>query len=663
MPRKTKKTASKKKTTQKAVNPFKKHAIAEPVVEESDEEQIEEQVEPSSAKSPYDESTEVSATEAPEQVETTADSETSSEEPKKDEWVIHHIGEQTGVFSEEVCGEILKHLKSLDLVTDEQIEQIQETMIKEGVCFGEVVVQQGFLSEDELGQAVAAYFHCTYARFKNTQIPPDTISILPKEVSQKSGAVVFEDSPDYIKVAMVNPEDLHFIHLLEKKIGKNVEVHYTTPSQINEAIKSYPSEFENKLDVLMARASQDISHLENLDSVSQIFDSMVLLAFQRGASDVHIEPFEDEIRVRFRVDGVLNTITTLPIKFQETIINHIKVLAKLRIDTHNASQDGRFHVTYEETTINFRVSIMPTHYGEKAVLRLLTSETQEWTLAELGYRENDQNVIEKGISKTNGMVLVCGPTGSGKTTTLYAILKELNKEGVNISTIEDPIEYGLPGIMQSQVNPRTNITYAEGLKSLMRQDPDILMIGEVRDHETGDIAVNSALTGHLVFSTLHTNNASLAPLRLLQMGVDPYLITTTVELIVAQRLIRKICTNCLTSYTLSKDDIDKMKDQFGLDEEQRKIFDNYFGKEGKSRLFKGGGCDKCGNTGFHGRSVIAEVLKMKDNIRDLIKEKKSESIIQEAAKQNGMTTMFEDGLSKVAEGMTTLEEVLRVINQ
>ncbi|MBN2096839.1 Flp pilus assembly complex ATPase component TadA [Candidatus Peregrinibacteria bacterium] len=637
MPRKTKKTTSKKKTIRKTDNPFQKHALAGVAVEDLE-----------SADSP-----EATETQAPEH---------SSCPLHHDEWTIHHIGGPVGAFPEETCRQLLKHLKSLDLITDEQIEAVQERKSKEGECVAESIIKLGILKEDELGQAAATFFHCTYVPFKGVSFSPEVLSIIPKEVSQKAGAVAFDEGSDFVKVAMVNPEDLHFIHLLEKKTGKSAEVHFTLPSQISEAMKSYPSEFTGKLDVLMARASENISHLDSLTSVSDIFDSLVLLAYQKGASDVHIEPFETDIRIRFRIDGVLQSVAVLPIRFLETIVNHIKVLAKLRIDTHNAFQDGRFHVTYEETTINFRVSIMPTHYGEKAVLRLLTSETQEWDLGDLGYRAADRSVIEKHIEKTTGMILCCGPTGSGKTTTLYALLKLLNKEGVNISTIEDPIEYGLPGILQTQVNPRTNITYAEGLKSLMRQDPDILMIGEVRDFETGKIAVNAALTGHLILSTLHTNNASLAPLRLLQMGVDPYLITTTVNLIIAQRLVRRICPSCRTSYSPTKEELDDLIGKFALDENQKNLFKNYF-ETSKVRLFKGTGCEKCGQTGFHGRTVIAETLEMKDNIQELIMASKTESEIEKTARENGMVTMLEDGLSKVKEGMTTLEEVFRVINQ
>ncbi len=647
-PKKTKKTTPKKNTSKKDVvqegkNPFQKHAVAQTVADE-----------PEAAEAPSGK-TDVTTPDAPAP-------ETSAPPVPHEEWVVHRIGGAPGALSDETCRELLKHLQSLDLITDEQIKTVKERSRKQGECAGDTIVKLGILKEDELGRAAATFFHCTYASFKGVSLPPDTLALVPKEVCEEVGAVVFEEGKDFIKVAMVNPEDLHFIHLLEKKTCKSAEVYFTLPSQIHEALKSYPSEFTDRLDVLMARASDNISHLDSLSSVSEIFDSLVLLAFRKGTSDVHIEPFETDIRIRFRIDGVLHEIARLPIRFQETIINHIKVLAKLRIDTHNAFQDGRFYVTYEDTTINFRVSLMPTHYGEKAVLRLLTSETQEWDLGELGYRANDRSIIEKHIEKTAGMILCCGPTGSGKTTTLYALLKALNQEGVNLSTIEDPIEYGLPGILQTQVNPRTNITYAEGLKSLMRQDPDILMIGEVRDFDTGKIAVNAALTGHLILSTLHTNNASLAPLRLLQMGVDPYLITTTVNLIIAQRLVRRVCANCRTSYTLSEEELDDVVKKFALDGDQQVLVKKYLSKP-KTRLFKGRGCDKCGNMGFHGRTVIAETLEMKDSIRELIMANKSESEIEKAARENGMVPMLEDGLMKVNEGVTTLEEVFRVINQ
>lgn len=589
----------------------------------------------------------------------------SLSETVNEDFTIRRIEREATLYSDAVNQEVLGHLLLLGFLHKDQMAQAIQMLHARDVHLVQALTELQFLEDMDLGRAIADFFNCTFISFVGTEIAGRFLKMIPKEVSQSAGAVVFGEADGRLKVAMVNPDDLHFIHLLEKKTGQPVDRHFTTPSQIQEALKSYPAEFEDNFEHLLARASDNISHLEVLDSISEVFDSLVLMAYQRGASDVHIEPLQKGLRVRFRIDGVLQTITTLPSTFLETIINHIKVLAHLRIDTHNEAQDGRFHVNYENTVINFRVSVLPSHYGEKAVLRLLTSETQKLSLQELGYSAEDQQLIEQNITKTNGMILVCGPTGSGKSTTLYAILKQLNREGVNISTIEDPIEYGLPGIIQVQVNTGTNISFAEGLKSLMRQDPDILMVGEIRDAETGSIAVNSSLTGHLILSTLHTNNASLAPLRLLQMEVDPYLVVTTTNMIIAQRLVRQNCQNCLTTYTISSEEIESLAKQFSLTLEQIQLLDQSLGSKAKksTRLYKGNGCEKCSHSGYLGRTVIAEVLLIKDNVRELILEGASEAKIEAAARENGMKTMFEDAIAKVASGMTTLDEVFRVINQ
>lgn len=577
-----------------------------------------------------------------------------------EDWTIHNILRPHSGFGDATNAKILDYLSNLDLLPAPKVKKIREASNDSGFDLVDFILKNQFMTEAEIGQVLAAFFNKPYVSFRGINIPVETLMLIPKEVSRRSGVVAYEDADGVLKVAMVNPADTHLTTLLAKKTGKKIEIHYTTPSQVEQASRLYPSEFHAQLkDILVP------GRVLPLDQLAQLFDSLILFAFQRGASDVHIEPFEKEVRIRFRIDGVLHTIATLPKGAMETAVNHIKVLAHLRIDTHSASQDGRFKMAYEKTTINFRVSIMPTYHGEKVVLRLLTSEMQDWTLADLGYQAGDQGILEKGIAKSNGMILVTGPTGSGKTTTLYALLKILNQEGINLSTIEDPIEYGLPGIVQIQVNPLTNITYAEGLKSLMRQDPDVLMIGEIRDFETGKIAVNAALTGHLVLSTLHTNNASLAPLRLLQMGVDPYLVVTTVNLIVAQRLARKICNGCMTSYTLTAKELDDIQKRIGLSEAQAALFKKYFGKAKgeKARLYKGAGCELCNDSGYHGRTVIAETLKLKDNIRELILKSRPESEIEAVAIQNGMVPLFEDGLKKAIQGVTTLEEVLRVINQ
>ncbi len=581
-----------------------------------------------------------------------------------EEWKVRHIARKPGDYGEEMNKKILDYFTKLELISKEQAQHIQHAHSREGGDLAETILREKLLKEEEIARAMADFFHCNTVSLRGVKMESGILQMLPEEVAKAEMAVVFKEDEEGIHLASANPSDLHFLHLLEKKAGKKVKIYYSMPRQIRMVLKNYQHRLQEGVERLIEKATEDISHLESLSNISSIFDTLILMAYDRGASDIHIEPFEGSIRIRFRIDGVLISIATLPSRFLETMINHVKVLAKLRIDEHQSAQDGRFNVTYGDTRIHLRVSVMPTHFGEKTVLRLLPMEAQELTLATLGYLAPDEVVIEKSLRQPNGIILVTGPTGSGKTTTLYSLLKRLNGEGINISTIEDPIEYGIEGINQSQVNPKTNITFAEGLKSLLRQDPDILMIGEVRDEETAKIAMHSALTGHLVLSTLHTNSASLAPLRLVQMGVDPYLITSTVNLIIAQRLVRKICPHCMASFKLTKKEIDDYQKKFPLDEEGRELFTHYFAKAKDSlRLFKGNGCKKCGGTGYRGRIVVAEVLKMKKDIQELILKQASEADIRKAAQKNGMTSMLDDGFQKVISGVTTLDELFRVINQ
>jgi type II secretory ATPase GspE/PulE/Tfp pilus assembly ATPase PilB-like protein len=578
------------------------------------------------------------------------------------EWKIRHIEEEAGHYTNELNEKILSYLLSLELITEDQKKRIQDEHSQNPNNIVDIILDENILKEDEAGNAIANFFSCNYLTLRDTRIDVESLNNLPEEVAKNEMAIVFKEDDDFVHIAMLNPHDQHFLHLLEKKTGKKTKAYYSTPRQVRTAFKNYNRALSENINHLVAQASFNIERLENLDNISSIFDTLILMAYDRSASDIHIEPYEDAIRIRFRVDGVLGTITELPYRFLETMVNHVKVLSKLRTDEHNSAQDGRFNITYDQTRIHLRVSILPTHFGEKVVMRLLPVEAQELTLTDLGYLEGDRNLIEKQSEKSNGIILVTGPTGSGKTTTLYSLIKRLNQEGINISTIEDPIEYGIRGINQVQVNPKTNLTFAEGLKSLLRQDPDILMVGEIRDEETSKISMNASLTGHLVLSTLHTNSASLAPLRMIQMGVDPYLIVSTVNLIIAQRLLRKICPHCKYSEKVKQSELKELKEQFMISDEHKELFDKYIGKK-DTRLFKGKGCKKCGETGFRGRTVIAEVLKMKNNIRELIAEEASESEIRKTAEKNGMTAMIEDGFQKVLNGVTTLEELFRVVNQ
>ena len=586
---------------------------------------------------------------------------TASSEPN---WTVHHIKKEVGKYSDALNNKILNHLKALQLLTDDQIKEIYKIYTARDTNIADILVQNHFMKEDEVTRVMADFFNCSYVSLKDKKIDPKILLTIPQHVAENDMVIAFQENDSEVSLAMLNPTNVHFIHLAEKKFGKKARVFYTTPKNIYNALKNYKGGLSEGIDYLVSRAALDIEHLDSLENIASIFDTLILMAYNRDSSDIHIEPFEDEIRIRFRVDGMLQTITTLPLTFLDTIINHVKVLSKLRTDEHSSAQDGRFNLTYEQVRIHFRVSIIPTHYGEKIVLRLLPVDSQGLSLVDLGHRSLDREAIEKNIRKSSGIVLITGPTGSGKTTTLYSVLKMLNDDNVNISTIEDPIEYGIAGINQIQVNSKTNITFAEGLKSLLRQDPDILMIGEIRDGETAKIAMHAALTGHLVLSTLHTNNAPLAPLRLIQMGVDPYLIVSTVNLIAAQRLLRKICPDCMTSYKLTDKDIKTFNTQFLVNDEEKELFNQSFVKDGDPvRLFKGKGCKKCGNTGYQGRTVISEVMEIDDTIGKLIIGNAFESDIRAAAKKQGMTTMLEDGFEKVLWGVTTIDELFRVLNQ
>jgi len=378
-------------------------------------------------------------------------------------------------------------------------------------------------------------------------------------------------------------------------------------------------------------------------SIIALIDALIEEAHRSRVSDIHIDPLVKKVRIRFRIDGVLQEAYTFPKEINSEVISRIKVLSKLRTDEHQATQDGRFRYVFPEINefVDFRVSIMPTYHGENAVLRLLSDKAEQFTLENLGFNATDRKKIEDALKKSSGMILATGPTGSGKTTTLYTLIKMLNSKEVSIITIEDPIEYAVEGVEQIQVNPRSGLTFANGLRSILRQDPNIIMVGEIRDTETAGMAVNTALTGHLLLSTLHTNDAATTLPRLLDMGIEEYLVASTVSIAIGQRLVRKICKHC--------------KEKIELTEKTILLHSNY--------VYKGKGCGECNQSGYSGRICINEVLVADSEIREAILRKASADEIRKIAVKNGMTTMFEDGFRKVEAGETTIEEVLRVIHE
>lgn len=399
------------------------------------------------------------------------------------------------------------------------------------------------------------------------------------------------------------------------------------------------------------RLEEELKRGEHL-SIITLIDSLILHARASRASDIHIDPHHDSIHIRLRVDGVLQDSYVFPKKIHQEVISRIKVLAGLRTDEHAAAQDGRFRIILsEDEPVDVRVSITPTYHGENAVLRLLGSTSEDYSLTNLGFSEEDQKKIVRAIKRPHGMILATGPTGSGKTTTLYTLIKMLNSKEVSIVTIEDPIEYAVSDITQIQINPLSGLTFAKGLRSILRQDPNIIMVGEIRDAETAGIAVNTALTGHLLLSTLHTSDSATTLPRLLDMGIDAYLVASTVNLAIGQRLVRRICSTC--------------KEEVSLSQSEREALLHILPKrmQDTHTFYRGKGCEACRESGFKGRIGINEVLEIDGEVREAILTKESASTIKEIAIKNGMTTMFEDGFEKALAGQTTISEVLRTINE
>jgi type IV pilus assembly protein PilB len=393
-------------------------------------------------------------------------------------------------------------------------------------------------------------------------------------------------------------------------------------------------------------------------SIIHLVDSLIAEAHNMRASDVHIDPTENSLRVRYRVDGVLQDTHELPKAMASEIVTRIKILSGMRTDEHYAAQDGRFTLTVEQdsdkagVTVDVRTSVIPTYHGENVVMRLLSDKAEQFTLELLNFSADNLRKISAVMKKPYGMILATGPTGSGKTTTLYTMLKQFNSPDVSIVTIEDPIEYAVSGIEQIQVNPRTGLTFAHGLRSILRQDPNIIMVGEIRDAETAQIAVNTSLTGHLLLSTVHTTDAATTLPRLLDMGIEPYLIASTVNMAIGQRLVRKVCDKCQDEYEPSEAELNSVKDAMSTDQFLQ-----------DARFVKGRGCEACNNTGYRGRLGIHEVLVVDEQIREAILKKSSSSAVKKLAIKNGMTTMIDDGLAKAAAGLTTIQEVLRVIHE
>ena len=560
-------------------------------------------------------------------------------------------------------------------ISQAKLDELLNRAKKENKKIETILISERIADEEFLAKKYAELIGVSFIDLSKIAIRKDLLFLIPERIAKTNQVVIFDEAENGIKLAMTDPEDLQAIEFIKKQLPtKRLQIYLTTKKGLLQALKQYKkglqAEFNEIIEQSLAAAKttkKDLKKMaENLPIV-RIVDTLLEHAILQNASDIHIEPLEKKAIVRYRIDGILHDVIVLPKEIMPGIVARIKIIANLKIDEHRLPQDGRFKIERENYKISLRVSILPVFNGEKIVMRLLSEAAEILTLEQLGLQHEALKKVKINIKKPHGMILITGPTGSGKTTTLYAIMGILNTPEVNISTVEDPIEYQMPRISQSQVKPKIGFTFANGLRSLLRQDPDIIMVGEIRDTETVEMAIHSALTGHLLLSTLHTNNAAGAPTRLIDMGAKPFLVASTVNVIIAQRLVRKICTNCMEKYKLNKETIEILDREFGKENLIKALIKTKILKKEKPleeiKFFKGKGCDQCNQQGYKGRIGIFEVFEASSKINELILKDTPSEIIDKQARAEGMLTIGQDGFVKAVTGITTIEEILRVTKE
>lgn len=535
------------------------------------------------------------------------------------------------------------------IVDEASLSKIEEYAKAASINLQDGLIEKDIITDEHLGILIADSFHVPFIVLSKISIPEEVISIIPERFARKHKVIPFERNENGVKIAMIDPTDQTAIRMIAQKTSSVVLPYLATERDIYNTLHFYRKNLQSMFDGLI---KESLSNRFSDTPIAKIVDLIIETALEEKASDVHIEPQDKQSLVRFRIDGILHDVLFIPKSIHDQLVTRIKILSRLRTDEHLAPQDGKFRAIFEDEELDVRVSILPVADGEKVVMRLLASKFRQFSLVDLGMSKGDLEKVTRGIQKTYGMVLSTGPTGSGKTTSIYSILKILNSREKNITTIEDPIEYRMKGVNQIQVNAKTNLTFASGLRSILRQDPNIIFVGEIRDGETAGIAVNAALTGHLVVSTLHTNDAPTALPRLIDMQIEPFLVASTVNVIIAQRLVREICEMCKTSEIVP---LSEMKSKLPA-----ALYEKYFGSKTEIILYKGKGCGVCHGTGYLGRIGVFEVLEITKAIKELIVRREDADVISRKAQEEGMTTMFEDGIQKAIEGLTTIEEVLRV---
>ena len=558
------------------------------------------------------------------------------------------------------------------LLTQDQLSLVKLESSNTGKPVEKIILDHKFATEETVGQARAQFLGLSFVTLSTLSIPADILGNIPEQVARQYTLIPFDRKDGFLSVAMVDPLDQQVLEFIEQKSGQKVKPYVGVASDI---LKSIDDQYSASLSTEVTAALKESGGVSSMPDISRgakdvgrevtglgkgevlrdapvakIVAQLLEYGIKSKASDIHIEPLEDKTRVRFRLDGILHEKLILPQKVHDAVISRIKVLSGMKIEEKRIPQDGRFDFTASNQAVDLRVSALPTVYGEKIVMRLLKKTGGVPTLDELGLRGTALKVFETQILRPHGIVLITGPTGSGKTTTLYSVLSKINSARVNIMTLEDPVEYRIPGVNQVQVNTGAGLTFASGMRSFLRQDPNVILVGEMRDTETAELGIQASLTGHLVFSTLHTNNAAGALPRLLDMGAEPYLITSTINCIVGQRITRKICLSCKEAYIPLPPVVADIK----------KVLGTLYTVQGELKLYRGKGCVECSSTGYSGRIGIFEVMQVTEKIGRLVLEKRSGQELEKVAVEEGMITMKQDGYSKVIEGITTIEEVLRV---
>lgn len=573
----------------------------------------------------------------------------------------------TGRFGQADLQSVADILLAKGAITQKQLEDVKVKSASEGITLEDAFALSGFVSETALAQAKAQLLGVGFVSLESVSFSPQALSLVPQSVAQRFVLIPlsYEAQTKTLTIAMSNPADLEAISFVQQKTGLSVKSLVATKSEILKVIgEQYHQELIGEVGQAL-KETEDFEAAKTVDStqiaslikeapIAKIVSTILDYAMTSRASDVHIEPQADRVRVRYRIDGILYDKLSLPKGVQDALVSRIKILSEMKIDEHRIPQDGRFNFKAGGNEVDLRISTLPTAHGEKVVMRLLRKSGGVPTLPELGLASTALKNLETAILRPHGIILVCGPTGSGKTTTLYAVLSKLNTPKVNIMSLEDPVEYQIAGVNQVQINPAVGLTFASGLRAFLRQDPNIILVGEIRDTETTDLALQAALTGHLVFSTLHTSSASGAIPRLLDLGAESFLLGSTITAVVGQRIARKVCSYCKETYVPTPEVLVEIKNILG------ELFPK---QQTEIKLTKGKGCVQCGNSGYLGRVGIYEVLTVSEKIARLILERSDATTIEKQAISEGMITMKQDGFLKMLAGITTMEEVLRTAQE